>query len=79
MFNDGKPARSEKFTDEDGHLVVMGALGETFYLLSNQVIVGIDDDNNSDKDNLPTTIAKTFALLSNKSESGPGQGVGVPQ
>ena len=33
-------------------MVVMGALGETFYLLSNQVIVGIGDDNNGDKDNL---------------------------
>ena len=30
-------------------MVVMGALGETFYLLSNQV--GIGDDNNDDKDN----------------------------
>ena len=52
MFNDGKPARSEKLTEEDGHLVVMGALGETFYLLSNQVMLNIDDDNNGDKDNL---------------------------
>ena len=33
-------------------MVVMGALGETFYLLSNQVIVGIDNYNNNDKDNL---------------------------
>ena len=47
----GKPARSEKLTDEDGHLVVMGALGETFYLLSNQVIVGIGNYSNNDKDN----------------------------